>query len=153
MEVMIGVIKVGMDHRIVMIIGASHREDGTMMMMMIGLTKVGANHQEDGEVIHMIHRGAMTGDLVKPTKEVEIGDGEALVRAERAVVDHRGAMTGVQASLERAVDLVGVQEKRARDPGVAIIGDLERLVKDGEVVEVVDGIVIIGMVEDGVVIR
>ena len=151
--VLVAGIKVG-NHRIVMIIGVSHREDGMTMMMMIGSIKVGVNHQ-DGEATHMIPRGA-NGDLVKPIKEVEIGDGEALVRAER-VVEDRGVMTGdgVPANLERAVGLDGdgVQERQARDHGVEIIGDLERLVKDGEVVEVVDGIVIIGMAEDGVVIR
>ena len=152
MEVVIGT-RAG-NHRIVMTIGVNHQADGMTMMMMIGLIKVGVNHQEDGVVIHMIHRGA-NGDLVKPTREVEIGAGEAPVRVERVVEGHRGVMTGdgVQANLERAVDLVGGQEKQARDHGVEIIGDLERLVKDGEVVEVVDGIVIIGMAEDGVVIR
>jgi len=153
MEVEIG-IKVG-NHLTVMTIGVSHREDGTMMMM-IGSTKVGVNRQAVGGIVtHMIHRGA-NGDLVKPIKEVEIGDGEALVRAARMVEAHRGAMTGdgIQANLERAVDLVGdgVQERQARDHGVEIIGDLERLGKDGEVT-VVDGIVIIGVAEDGVVIR
>ena len=150
--VLVAGIKVG-NHRIVMIIGVSHREDG-MTMMMIGSIKVGVNHQ-DGEATQMIPRGA-NGDLVKPIKEVvETGDGEALVRAER-VVEDRGVMTGdgVQANLERAVDRDGdgVQEKQARDHGVVIIGDLERQVKAGEVMEV-DGIVIIGMAEDGVVIR
>jgi len=152
MEVEIG-IKVG-NHLTVMIIGVSHR-DG-MMMMMIGSIKVGVNRQAVGGIVtHMIHRGA-NGDLVKPIKGVEeIGDGEALVRAAR-VVEDRGVMTGdgVQANLERAVDLVGdgVQERQARDHGVEIIGDLERLGKAGEVTEV-DGIVIIGMAEGGVVIR
>ena len=148
MVLVAGVIKAGMDHRIVMIIGVNHREDG-MTMMMIGLTRDGVNHQ-DGIATHMIG----VGDLVKPIREVEIGAGVALVRAER-VAEDRGVMTGdgVQASLENlVVDGDGVQGKPARDLGVATIMDLERLGKDTEVTEV-DGIVIIGMAEDGVVIR